>query len=609
MTEAIKSPVVGKDRCPDCADENADVNCNNLILYEDGSKTCFRHNKTWMPNGDVIQDGKQVEKGVDNHEYQSEVNESNKKIQTEYPLITDGEYSSLNRRGLSQEICRRFDVQVGTYCNEHVVIFNRHVHNVRVRQKIRTADKRFWAAGPKNVEDEIQMFGANWFDESERKHLVVHTGEFDAMASQMAVDDFHAYHCTSLDNGDGDVSRWIKKHYQTLMKYKSIILCFDTDDSGIKARNKFINEFNYGVVRTAKIHLKDANEMWVNGEGDKLKWAIFNAETYKPSQVVTVKDIKERAMKRPEKGPDWPWKSMTEITYGMRPGCYLMFGPEGTGKTEMVREILTNNLEMNPPMASAVFSFEQEVESTLQRLAGARIGKRLHLPGVEWDEKLVSEQMDYFDNKIFLYDYKSHLKFDDIVKSIYYLANCKGIKFFVLDNLTAMLSHPYLDGKKVTNNEYLGHVANALKQMSRELGLLFFTIGHNNNDNMSKQVYVTTSPKDEDAYLSRDHEEMQQYINRPGMTWESGRMPTMENISENGTIKKVFDYVFAIARNKVSEDDWVHRTIEVKALKTRLASENEGKIFKIIYDYKTGSLTEVSTTVANPVQLKGKEVF
>lgn len=591
------SSIIGKEQCPECMDESM----NNRIMYADGSSHCFRCQINWFPNGDVSKAGTQIEKGSSLEILNSSIEEKKSK-----ELITNGVYAPLNTRKITKETCEKFDVQVGTYCGEYVIIFNRYTDGVLSRQNIATATGKYWVTGYKT--DYLDMFGSNWFDKPSGKHIVVHEARLDAMSSQQVLS--HMYHCTALDDGAGSVDRFLKQHSKQLMEYESVSICFDNDEAGQDAKNQFLKLFPYGNVKIVKLpsQYKDANDMLKAGLGEDLKWAVIRAESIKPSNVVTAKDLKERALKRVEKGPSWPWKGLTEVTHGMRPGCYFLYGPESTGKTEIVRQIVEHNLSVHN-LLSAIFSFEQEPDDTLQRLAGSRIGKRVHVPTVEWTSEELEPHIDYFDEKVFFYEYKGVLKFDDIIRSIYYLALCKHVKFFVLDNLTAMLSHPYVSDKRVSENEYLSHVAITLKQIQKELKIVMLILGHNSNDNMSKNVYVSTSPKNPEAYNSMTAEDTNKAINKPGMTWESGRMATLENIYGSGTIKKVMDWVFAIGRNRVSEDDLEHRTIRFKFLKCRLDSSNEGREIKLLYQYDDGQLVEIESNLNNTVNNTAKEVF
>ena len=595
------STVIGKEQCPECMDESM----NNRIMYEDGSSHCFKCEINWFPDGAISKAGKLIQKGDGSSPAIPDNSIEEKKSKE---LITNGEYCALTKRAITKETCEKFDVQVGLYCGEYVIIFNRYTDGVLSRQNIATSAGRYWVTGYKTTH--LDMFGSNWFDKPSGRHLVIHEARLDAMSSQQVLS--HMYHCTALDDGGSipSLEKWLNQHSKQLMEYESIILNLDNDEVGNKAKHRFLELFPYGNIKIANMpaQYKDANEMLQAGKGEDLKWCIIRAESIKPSNVVTASDLKERALKKVEKGPSWPWKGLTETTHGMRPGSYFLYGPESTGKTEIVRQIVEHNLTEHQ-MLSAIFSFEQEPDDTLQRLAGSRIGKRVHVPTVEWTPEELEPHIDYFNEKVFFYEYKGVLKFDDIVRSIYYLALCKRVKFFVLDNLTAMLSWPYVGDKRVSENEYLSHVAITLKQIQKELKIILLLLGHNSNDNMSKNVYVSTSPKNPEAYNAMTAEDTNKAINKPGMTWESGRMATLENIYGSGTIKKVMDWVFAIARNRVSEDDMEHRTIRFKFLKTRLASENEGREIKLLYQYDSGQLIEIESNLNNAVNNTAKEVF
>ncbi len=65
---------------------------------------------------------------------------------------------------------------------------------------------------------------------------------------------------------------------------------------------------------------KDPCDMNFKDKSDEFKKAFWKAAPNKPSQIVTVDDIYEKALALPEVGLSFPWPTATEKTLGIRRG-------------------------------------------------------------------------------------------------------------------------------------------------------------------------------------------------------------------------------------------------------------------------------------------------
>jgi len=265
-----------------------------------------------------------------------------------------------------------------------------------------------------------------------------------------------------------------------------------------------------------------------------------------------------------------------------------------THNTELVMSII--RWLVNNGCKIGNFSFEQRPEQSLQRYIGSEVNERLHIPGCEgWNEVRIQEELTKLGDSIALYQPESgHISIESVLINIRYLAKAYGMTFFVVDNLKAMATHPYIDGKRVAAHDYASHCMANLVMIAKQLNITIFVVNHLAADKISRQAYVSTSPKNSDEYLSRSSEDMQEYINRPGMDWETGRIASIDNIFGGGAIKDLTDYIIVVARNRMSKDEEEHRTLIVKFLKTRLDSSYEGFTFKLKYNYQTGRLEEIN---------------
>jgi archaellum biogenesis ATPase FlaH len=266
---------------------------------------------------------------------------------------------------------------------------------------------------------------------------------------------------------------------------------------------------------------------------------------------------------------------MTTMTYGFQlRETHIIVAANGIGKTEFVKELMFHFLEEG--LEIGLFSFEQTPADTMRRLIGAKLGLKLHLPGSEWPVEKIKQQLIAFDGKIHLCDRTGSIKLEELFLYIKYLSKACNKKVFFIDNLRGLgIGHDI---------ELAGNFMRKLQALNNELGITVFLLSHVSKDKMQKQVYVSTSPKNKAAYEAMTGQETQDLIEKPGMNWESGRMPTTENVDGPSVICDLANYVWALARNKVSEDFEESHTIKVKGIKTRLDGEYTGKTFKLFYN-------------------------
>lgn len=341
--------------------------------------------------------------------------------------------------------------------------------------------------------------------------------------------------------------------------------------------------------------MKDANECLVVGLGDKLKWAIIKADTFKPKQIISFDDIEAEILERPKVGRNWPWKGMDNITHGFYPGkTYCIGAATSVGKTSFIKDIVFDFIEKTPQVNIGVFFLEQRPVEVAHKLLSSKVGSDLEQPDNEWwDKDRLKIEINNLKQHIFLFDPTLGIDLQEIISSIYYFVNVNNVQAVIIDNLTILSENRVIDGKRVTEMEYLNEVGKQFNKLKRELNVSFFIICHLSQDKISKQAYVSTSPKNADQYLNTSSEQMDGYINRPGLTWETGRMPSIENLYGGATVAKLADYVIVLARDTTSSDDFTFRTTRVKFLKTRLRKRKAEIEFKLIWDTQSGRLKEL----------------
>lgn len=542
------SKVIRKEQCPICLDTGQD----NLAVYDDGSTYCFSCN-TW--GGDPSKPSK----------------------------FYQGKFLDLTQRQIKSEACRFFGYQIGknkTGVNIHIANYYDDKGRI-IAQKTRTRDKKFeFKGGSKDL-----LYGQWKYSPNPNISIVIVEGEIDALT--VAQETEFQRPVVSLAGGATSAKAAISKHLAWLSGFKYVVLAFDNDEAGKEAINDCIPLFEPGKVRIAQWPLKDANEMLMKGRGKEIGPTIYRAKQIVPERLVTVSDLMDRILVRPTMGLSWPWPSLTNCTYGFQPKeISIVVAANSIGKTEFVKDIMFHLLEQKVNVG--LFSFEQSPEDTIRRLVGAKLGLKLHLPDSEWNEELIRKEADALNERIFLYDKAGSGSDDEIMNYIRYLAKAKGVKLIIIDNLKG------LGG--ITDSERMINNMTKFQALKIELDIHIILLSHVAKDKIQRNAYVSTSPKRAEEYASLTAEDLQSMINKDGMEWETGRMPSKENVEGPSVICDLADNVIALARNTTASDEIEKRTTRVKILKARRDSSKQGHIFKLYYNNK-GILEEAGNTV------------
>jgi twinkle protein len=532
--------VVKKQQCPECMDTGKD----NLAVYDDNSTYCFACGYTDSP--------------------------------TKKSSFIAGEIVEIKSRGLSSETCKFFDYQIGKHNGKYVHIANyKNQKGKTIAQKIRYKDldenskkKMFMTGDAKNV----PLYGQWLWSPNDKLFITVVEGEIDALT--VAQVQGYQYPVVSVPKGAKDARKSIEANLKYLLGFKYVVLAFDNDTEGQAAVQSCAELFEPGKVRIATWLDKDPNEMLLNGKSQEIKQSIFAAKEIIPEAIVSVSSIIDKVLIKPTFGIDYPWSSMTDITYGLQMGeIHIIVASTGVGKTEFVKDIMFHLLDKD--LKIGLFSFEQSPDNTIRRLVGAKLGLKLHLPGVKWNEKEIRTTAESFNDKIYLYDRAGRVNTNDVFNSIRFLSKSRDVRLFIIDNIKAL--------GIANNNDDAALFMNQLKALMKELNTTCFLLSHVAKDKFNYSTYVTTSPKDPDSYNSKTAEENDEMVKKPGLEWESGRMPTVNNVEGSNIICALADYVFGLARNSTSTDQLEYRTMRVKALKCRLDSSKTGKTFKLLY--------------------------
>lgn len=490
-----------------------------------------------------------------------------------------GKVKEIKARGLSEATCGFFNYQVGRSIPPgqiaiqpcHIATYYKNDKIVGQKLRFETGEDGKKRMDCKGTVAKNMLFGANKWAPNPNLFITIVEGEIDCMTVAQANELRYPVVSPATGGSAKGVKDCLEANLKYLLGFKYVVLALDNDEVGIEATKACVELFEPGKIKIATWPLKDANEMLMAGRGREIQNIVLFAKTYTPENIVTASDIIDEVLMQPQTGQPYPWKSWTDNMYGFQPcEITILVGANGIGKTEIVKDLIHHFI---PSFNIGLFSFEQIPSNTLRRLVGSKLGTKLHLPGAVWEPEKIRQIAMEYDEKLFLIRNCASLSDLELCNYIRYLAKAKNIKYFIIDNLKGLGSRDI---------EKMEGIIKRFQAMKLELGISFLLLSHVAKDKYSRQVYVSTSPKNPN-YFNQDAEEVGKNINKPGLDWESGRMPTKENIEGASVVADLADTVICIARNTISEDEAEKRTLRCRFSKTRFDGMKGGFECKLYY--------------------------
>lgn len=471
-------------------------------------------------------------------------------------LPSDIEYKALNKRKISQAICRKYGYgwvtdnngnkcQAATYYSDS---------GTALAMKLRYPDKSFKFIGqPK----EVSLFGKQLWGSS-GKYITITEGEIDCLSVAQAFDG--KYPVVSIPNGAPATKKALSKELEWLNGFEKVYLWFDNDEAGRKAIEECIPLFPAGKVKVISHNeYKDANEVLVNKGISEVVNTFYNAKDYRPDGIVTVEELEELVTKPVEYGLPWCFDGLTKLTYGRRFGeIHLIGAGTATGKTDLILNQVAFDIQNG--IKCGTFMLEQNVLETLKRIAGKIDGKHYHLPNdnniydVE-QLKLTVRKIRETDN-LYMYNNFGSIDWEVIQDKIRVMCHNYGVKCFYIDNMTALTSHAS------DERRFIDGFMESVATLAQELGIWICIVSHLN------------PPK-------------------KGASHEMGGKVEPSQFTGSRAIQRWAHYMFGFERNSQHEDEGERSKGIFRCIKDRYAGSATGRKLSLRYDSSTGLLREV----------------
>lgn len=377
------------------------------------------------------------------------------KHQYKYPeevVCTDKSkvYSYLAKRKISKETIDYLDVRQDDQGN---VVFNFYDLNdvlttvkYRPSRKLKKGENKTWAQ--KGADTSPVLFNMNKVNTS--APLLICEGEIDCMS---AVEAGYT-NAVSVPFGAGNFG-WIEENWAWLEQFDNIIVCSDNDEAGLKMRDSVV--FRLGTWRTRivdvpsffekengqRVSVKDMNEVLYYFGKEKVMDIISNAKDCPIDSVVDFSDVEDvnlEDIKGIKTGLTDIDKELMRFFFGT---FNVLTGINGSGKTSFISQIICQALEQGEN--AWIYSGELPNHQTKNWLSFILTGQR-HLKQYQDGESIywrasknTKEKLnDYYRNRLYIYKDGLSRKKSDLLKSMEGVVRKNGVKFLVIDNLTAL---------------------------------------------------------------------------------------------------------------------------------------------------------------------------
>lgn len=467
-------------------------------------------------------------------------------------LISTGEYRALNKRGITEETCRKFGYQVADFNDQkvHVAPYFDKEGNI-VGQKVRWPNKDMKVFGSIR---EAGLFGQQLWGQGGKK-IVITEGEIDCLSVSQVQDN--KWPVVSIPNGATGAAKAIKKHLEWLETFEEVILMFDMDEPGREAAVECAQLFSPGKCKIAVLPEKDANDCLVAGKGSAIVSAIWQAKVYRPDGIIDAASMWDSIVTEDSTvSVQYPWEPLNEKTRGIRQGeLVTITAGSGIGKSAVVREVAHHLIKIGETVG--MIMLEESTKRTALGLMGIELNRPIHISkeGVTENELKTAFDATLGTGRVYLYDHFGSTAVDNLLSRVRYMARSLDCKWIILDHLSIVVSGLDDGGDE---RKLIDKAMTHLRTLVQETGIGLILVSH---------------------------------LKRPdGKGHEDGAQTSLSQLRGSAAIAQLSDMVIGLERDQQSEDPNI---TTVRILKNRFTGET-GVACLLRYNRETGRLSEGS---------------
>jgi len=535
----------------DCGSSDA------LQIYEEGDSFCFSC-KNFFSKEET--EAKAV----------SSPSPSPKLIQSFTPVLGLDDIGELpsrgfKERGITKHVCEFFGVKV-SYDSDGQIDAHYYPYKVgnEYSYKTRRLPKHFSWVGQAG-----DLFGLDKFSPG-GKRLVITEGEIDALSvAQSNADKYDGKIYPVIALPSGISTQKLLDHREWIRSFQEVVLCMDNDEVGREALEAALKIVGIDKAKIVSIpaDCKDANDILIKYGSQRLTNAVWDAQPWSPAGIIRKEQLWDALVNYNQKEsvpyPDC-LTGLNKKLKGQRTGEIVLFtSGTGSGKSTIIKEVAINDLERTTDKIG-VLALEESPAESARKYSGMAINKNPADEEIPIDELKIGFDKIFGEDRVLLLDHQGSINDDSLMNQLEYMA-LMGCKYIFIDHITILVSEG-TDG--LSGNEAIDKVMNDLLRLVKKFDVWIGLVSH-----------LRKAPSGQASF-------------------ESGKLPSLDDIRGSGSIKQVSFDIIAFARNLLAENDAERNTIKMAVLKSRYTGLT-GSVRGAVYDHKTGRLS------AEPEKLVG----
>ena len=475
----------------------------------------------------------------------------------------------LRDRGIVKNVAQFYGLRVAKRSQEDKVTHHYYPYTkadvVVGYQERSVADKRFMGVG--YAKNDIQLQGQHLWPNGGGKYLIITEGFLDTLsASQMMAgkeSSAKRYPIVSLPNGAN--LKCVVNNLDWINSFEKVVLMLDQDEAGQKATHDIAKIIRPGKAFLSKFSLKDASDMLLAGKDKEFIESFWNAQKFSPSDIVTAADARS-ILSKDNEVPSIPYpdfaSELNMMEYGKRMGEITVFtSGTGMGKSQFLKEDLLYMIE-NTDAKIGVVSLEESTRDTLMGLQSVYLSKRVHLPDVVMTEEEEESSLKWLEetcgDRVVMLDHQGASVSDELMDKIRYLV-ALGCDYIYIDHITIAVSG------ESDQNRAIDSFMESLLKIAKGSQVWFGVVSH---------LRKTGGDK---------------------LSFESGGIPSDDDLKGSGSIKQIAFTIIALVRNKMSKTK--PNETKLYILKSRYTGRT-GYAGKFTFDNKTGRLIPLDDPMA-----------
>jgi len=519
------------------------------VIYEDGGSKCFSCGDVKKASGSFEKTETTTLPDIAASLKQRELARAKQRCEeiSGYPV------RPIVSRGISKAVTEFYGVKV-TYDDAGQVDTHYYPYDGGAAYKVRTLPKQFTWLGKSS-----SLCGKEKFSSGGRR-LTICEGEIDMLSVAEASYRKYKKFYPTVSLSSSVMTKSILENRDWVRSFKEVVLCFDEDEAGDKARKEAIKIIGIDKAKITKLPFNDANETLLQPNGHiTLLECIFNAAPYIPFGILTTAQLREH-MNALQDEPSIPYPQCLEginsKVKGLRLGQIALYiSGTGSGKSSIIREVILHLLKVTEDKIG-IISLEETPGETARSLSSMHLCRNLANEEISQEDLNKGFDEVFKDDRIIVLDHQGSIKDETIVDQMEYMA-LMGCKYLFIDHITILVSEGAVG---LTGNEAIDKIMNDLLRLVKKHRIHIGLVSH------LRKTAVG------------------------GKSFEQGKLPTLDDIKGSGSIKQVSLDIFAFARDMSADNEAERNHIIMSVLKCR-ATGLTGPVAGTNYNFTTGRMT------------------